>query len=215
MKQKVCHQKRPYILKFHAQNRNLCQKSRQQKFVYFNTRGWWENKKAFIKARLILLFRVVTNLYLKAQGLLQGLKFERYFHIGKILAMLVNKEISRLRLQILDKEFCIKNSYRFRFKIKARIATTKDHLTQPWLPILTSTSHSAFELVAEVADCLPVVLRKTCCFFLCSSQVRNFSCSAWNSLTTSPYRKQDSLVSTGRMHYWKARSKRSFQTYPF
>lgn len=53
-------------------------------------------------------------------------------------------------------------------------------------PLLTSTSHRALELVAEVADCRPVVLRKTCCFFLCSSHVRNFSCSAWKSLTTSP-----------------------------
>lgn len=52
--------------------------------------------------------------------------------------------------------------------------------------LLTSTSHRALELVADVADCRPVVLRKTCCFFLCSSHVRNFSCSAWKSLTTSP-----------------------------
>lgn len=52
--------------------------------------------------------------------------------------------------------------------------------------VLTSTSHSALLLVAEVADCRPVVLRKTYCFFLWSSHVRNFSCSAWNSLTTSP-----------------------------
>lgn len=63
---------------------------------------------------------------------------------------------------------------------------------------LTSTSHSAFELVAEVADCLPVVLRKTCCFFLCSSQVRNFSCSAWNNLTTSPCQSPECMISRDR-----------------
>lgn len=53
---------------------------------------------------------------------------------------------------------------------------------------LTSTSHRALELVADVADWRPVVLRKTCCFFRCSSHVRNFSCSAWNSRTTSPWK---------------------------
>lgn len=53
----------------------------------------------------------------------------------------------------------------------------------------TSISQRALELVAEVADCLSVVLRKTCCCFLYSSQVRNFSCSAWNSLTTSPWQR--------------------------
>ncbi len=42
----------------------------------------------------------------------------------------------------------------------------------------TSISQRALELVAEVADCRSVVLRKTCCCFLYSSQVRNFSCSA-------------------------------------
>lgn len=51
---------------------------------------------------------------------------------------------------------------------------------------LTSTSHNALLLVAEVADWRPVVRKNTYCFFLCSSQVRNFSCSAWNSRTTSP-----------------------------
>lgn len=58
-----------------------------------------------------------------------------------------------------------------------------------WCQCVTSTSHRALELVAEVADCRRVVLRKTCCFFMCVSQVRNFSCSAWNSLTTSPWQK--------------------------
>lgn len=38
-----------------------------------------------------------------------------------------------------------------------------------------------------MADWRNVVRRKMCCFFSYSSQVRNFSCSAWNSLTTSPY----------------------------
>lgn len=52
--------------------------------------------------------------------------------------------------------------------------------------VLTSISQSALLLVAEVADCRPVVLRKTYCFFLWSSHVRNFSCSAWNKRTTSP-----------------------------
>lgn len=56
--------------------------------------------------------------------------------------------------------------------------------------MLTSTSQSALLLVAEVADWRPVVLRKTYCFFLWSSQVRNFSCSAWNNRTTSPYKCQ-------------------------
>jgi len=53
---------------------------------------------------------------------------------------------------------------------------------------LTSISHKALLLVAEVADCRPVVRRKTYCFFLWSSHVRNFSCSAWNNRTTSPCR---------------------------
>lgn len=53
--------------------------------------------------------------------------------------------------------------------------------------LLTSISHRALLLVAEVADCLPVVRRKTYCFFLWSSHVRNFSCSAWNNRTTSPW----------------------------
>ena len=52
----------------------------------------------------------------------------------------------------------------------------------------TSTSHKALELVAAVADVRPVVLRKTYCFFLYSSPVRNFSCSAWNIRTTSPWK---------------------------
>lgn len=50
----------------------------------------------------------------------------------------------------------------------------------------TSTSHKALLLVADVAEVRPVVLRNTCCFFLYSSMVRNFSCSAWNRRTTSP-----------------------------
>lgn len=50
----------------------------------------------------------------------------------------------------------------------------------------TSTSHKALLEVAEVAEVLAVNLRNTFCFFLCSSMVKNFSCSAWNSLTTSP-----------------------------
>lgn len=50
----------------------------------------------------------------------------------------------------------------------------------------TSISQSAFELVAEVADWRKVVRRKMYCFFSYSSQVRNFSCSAWNNRTTSP-----------------------------
>lgn len=50
----------------------------------------------------------------------------------------------------------------------------------------TSTSHNALELVAAVAEVLPVVRRKTYCCFLYSSPVRNFSCSAWNRRTTSP-----------------------------
>lgn len=53
----------------------------------------------------------------------------------------------------------------------------------------TSISQRALELVAEVADCRSVVLRKTCCCFLYSSPVRNFSCSAWNSRTTSPWQR--------------------------
>lgn len=55
---------------------------------------------------------------------------------------------------------------------------------------LTSTSQRALELVAEVADWRSVVRRKTCSLPLYSSHVRNFSCSAWNSRTTSPCRRQ-------------------------
>ena len=55
---------------------------------------------------------------------------------------------------------------------------------------ITSTSQRALELVAAVADVRPVVRRKTCCFFLYSSPVKNFSCSAWNSLTTSPWTQE-------------------------
>lgn len=51
---------------------------------------------------------------------------------------------------------------------------------------LTSTSHKALLDVADVAEVLAVNLRKTTCFFLYSSIVRNFSCSAWNNRTTSP-----------------------------
>ena len=43
---------------------------------------------------------------------------------------------------------------------------------------ITSTSHKALELVAAVAEVLPVVLKNTYCFFLYSSPVKNFSCSA-------------------------------------
>lgn len=53
---------------------------------------------------------------------------------------------------------------------------------------LTSTSQRALELVAEVADWRSVVRRNTCSLPLYSSHVRNFSCSAWNSRTTSPCR---------------------------
>ena len=53
----------------------------------------------------------------------------------------------------------------------------------------TSTSQSAFELVASVFLPLPVVLRNT--LWVSSiplvSPVRNFSCSAWNSRTMSPW----------------------------
>ena len=41
-----------------------------------------------------------------------------------------------------------------------------------------------------MADVLPVVRRNTYCFFLYSSPVKNFSCSAWNMRTTSPCRCQ-------------------------
>ena len=54
------------------------------------------------------------------------------------------------------------------------------------LDACTSTSQRAFELVADVAVVRPVVRKNTRCFFLYSSPVRNFSCSAWNSRTTSP-----------------------------
>ena len=40
--------------------------------------------------------------------------------------------------------------------------------------------------MAEAADVLAVSRKKTLCFFLYSSIVRNFSCSAWKSRTTSP-----------------------------
>lgn len=54
---------------------------------------------------------------------------------------------------------------------------------------LTSTSQRALELVADVADWRSVVRRNTCSLPLYSSHVRNFSCSAWNSRTTSPCRR--------------------------
>lgn len=54
----------------------------------------------------------------------------------------------------------------------------KGDLAHMLLSALTSTSHRALELVAEVADCRRVVRRKTCSLLLYSSQVRNFSCSA-------------------------------------
>ena len=41
----------------------------------------------------------------------------------------------------------------------------------------TSTSHRDLLEMAQVAETRPVVCRNTCCFFLCSSIVRNFSCS--------------------------------------
>lgn len=41
-----------------------------------------------------------------------------------------------------------------------------------------------------MADWRSVVRRKTCSLPLYSSHVRNFSCSAWNSRTTSPCRRQ-------------------------
>lgn len=66
--------------------------------------------------------------------------------------------------------------------------------------VLTSTSHSALLLVAEVADCRPVVLRKTYCFFLWSSHVRNFSCSAWNNRTTSPCDYIHTHTKTKQLH---------------
>lgn len=55
---------------------------------------------------------------------------------------------------------------------------------------LTSTSHRALELVAVVAVVLAVALRNTYCCFLYSSPVRNICSSAWNSLTTSPYKRK-------------------------
>ena len=56
--------------------------------------------------------------------------------------------------------------------------------TKLWL--LTSTSHKDLLEVAEVAVVRAVNLKKTFCFFLYSSMVKNFSCSAWKSRTTSP-----------------------------
>ena len=50
----------------------------------------------------------------------------------------------------------------------------------------TSTSHRALDDMAEAADVLAVRRKKTLCFFLYSSIVKNFSCSAWKSRTTSP-----------------------------
>ena len=52
--------------------------------------------------------------------------------------------------------------------------------------LLTSTSHMALELVASVFLDRPDVLRNTFRPTPCLSHVRNFSCSAWNSRTTSP-----------------------------
>ena len=54
----------------------------------------------------------------------------------------------------------------------------------------TSTSHRALELVAEVADWRSVVRRNTWFFPRYSSHVRNFSCSAWNRRTTSPWQRE-------------------------
>lgn len=68
--------------------------------------------------------------------------------------------------------------------------------------LLTSISQRALLLVAEVADCRPVVRRKTYCFLLWSSHVRNFSCSAWNSRTTSPWREEEHLLLSNVM-FWK------------
>ena len=51
---------------------------------------------------------------------------------------------------------------------------------------ITSTSHKALLEMADVAEVLAVNLRKTFCFFLYSSMVKNFSCSAWKRRTTSP-----------------------------
>lgn len=67
-----------------------------------------------------------------------------------------------------------------------------------------------------MADCLPVVLRKTCCFFLCSSQVRNFSCSAWNNLTTSPCQSPEHSISRDRdvTHQWTSYKQVKFWALP-
>ena len=53
-------------------------------------------------------------------------------------------------------------------------------------------------LVAAVAATRPVVRRKTYWLFLFSSQVKNFSCSAWNRRTTSPPFRMSSLFSLRR-----------------
>ena len=57
----------------------------------------------------------------------------------------------------------------------------------------TSISQRALELVAEVADILPVVRKNTWRFLRYSSHVKNFSCSAWNRRTTSPPRRASFL----------------------
>ncbi|TNN57405.1 hypothetical protein EYF80_032374 [Liparis tanakae] len=53
-------------------------------------------------------------------------------------------------------------------------SSNREAMSFPW----GTETRRALELVAEVADCRSVVLRKTCCCFLYSSPVRNFSCSA-------------------------------------
>lgn len=65
----------------------------------------------------------------------------------------------------------------------------------------TSTSHRALELVAVVAVVLAVALRNTYCCFLYSSPVRNICSSAWNSLTTSPYKRKTISLNIARVFF--------------
>lgn len=78
--------------------------------------------------------------------------------------------------------------------------------------LCTSTSHRALELVADVADCLSVVRRKTCSLLLYSSQVRNFSCSAWNKRTTSPWETHGTEIQAVREDFLLSKESRQVRT---
>ncbi len=90
------------------------------------------------------------------------------------------------------------------------LALSANHAFSQKNDSITSTSHIALELVASVFWERPEVRRNTLRLSPYLSAVRNFSCSAWNMRTTSPWTekstKKTSLLALGQLDKCQAKA---------